>query len=462
MPLPDVPAALLTLLRSGAASSPDLERALGVSQSSVARALRALLADRRVVRFGATRGARYALPREIEGIGSSWPLRQIDRAGNVHDLGELHSLAANQYFLRVSDAAKSRGVVFESVTTGLPYYLQDQRPAGFLGRAVPLRYPELQLPQRVIDWNDDHYLRYLTMRGSDTIGDLILGDAAFDRFLADQARGDAIRAEDRATHYPQLADQVMAGGLPGSSAHGEHPKFAVMLREENGSAHRLVKFSPPLDTPLGQRWSDLLIAEHLAHEVLRSATLATARSRILSFKGRTYLEMERFDREGTSGRIGVVSLFAIDASLYGKLDNWIAAADRLRRDRRLEEQAVTRVRLVAAFGELIANTDRHFGNLSMHDAHAGRFELAPIYDMLPMLFAPEHDQIAPRRFQPPLPTSVTLALWPQARALAQAYWRALGDDARVGEEFRRISGECLRALEALPRTGAFADAATRP
>jgi len=35
------------------------------------------------------------------------------------------------------------------LTAGLPYFLQDQRPAGFLGRAVPQRYPGFDLPQRV-------------------------------------------------------------------------------------------------------------------------------------------------------------------------------------------------------------------------------------------------------------------------------------------------------------------------
>ena len=66
------------------------------------------------------------------------------------------------------------------VTDGLPYFLQDQRPAGFLGRGVPQRFPELALPQRVTDWSDDHYLRYLTQRGSDSVSDLVLGDAALD------------------------------------------------------------------------------------------------------------------------------------------------------------------------------------------------------------------------------------------------------------------------------------------
>ena len=86
----------------------------------------------------------------------------------------MHALSGGEYLLEPAGDSFH----WSGVTQGLPYYLQDQRPAGFLGRAVPLRYPELALPQRVIDWNDDHYLRYLTQRGSDTVGDLVLGDRA--------------------------------------------------------------------------------------------------------------------------------------------------------------------------------------------------------------------------------------------------------------------------------------------
>ncbi len=41
---------------------------------------------------------------------------------------------------------------------------------------------------------------------------------------------------------------------------------------------------------------------------------------------------------------------------------------------------------------LIGNTDRHFGNVTLFDRYEGPFELAPAYDMLPMLFAPQHQQ----------------------------------------------------------------------
>ncbi len=346
---------------------------------------------------------------------------------------------------------------WSGVTDGLPYFLQDQRPAGFLGRGVPQRYPELALPLRVMDWNDDHYLRYLTRRGSDTVSDLILGDAALDDYLTLPRRRTRVRAEERGQDFPRLVSEIMEGAQPGSSAHGEHPKFAVVVDEGAESRHVLVKFSPPVNTAVGQRWSDLLVTEHLAHKVLNGAKVAAARSRIHQVAGRTYLEVDRFDRDGVDGRIGVTSLFSIDSVLYGTLDNWIESAARLSRDRRIDAATLETVRLVSTFGSLIANTDRHFGNLAMFDDYAGNFRLAPVYDMLPMLFAPEHDQITARVFDPPDPAADSLRAYGRARSLAELFWRTCARDARISEEFRKICAACLAALEALPRTGAYGD-----
>jgi serine/threonine protein kinase HipA of HipAB toxin-antitoxin module len=265
-----------------------------------------------------------------------------------------------------------------------------------------------------------------------------------------------VLAAERAERFPQLVTNVMEGALPGSSAHGEHPKFAVLLEEDASSRHVLVKFSPPAGTAVGRRWSDLLVAEHLAHQTLGTAGVAAARSRILVFADRTYLEVDRFDREALDGRIGVSSMYAIDSSLYGELDNWIDSASRLSRDRRIDTATLETVRLVATFGSLIANTDRHFGNLGFFDNYDGKFRLAPVYDMLPMMFAPEHDQVAVRVFTPPDPSTASLRVYGRARALAEQYWRACTQDESISEEFRRICAACLSALEALPRTGAYA------
>jgi hypothetical protein len=189
---------------------------------------------------------------------------------------------------------------------------------------------------------------------------------------------------------------------------------------------------------------------------LTQARLPAARSIILGFGDRTYLEMDRFDRSGVDGRIGVTSLFAIDTHLYGRLDNWIAAASRLYADRRIDDRSLEMVRLVATFGALIANTDRHFGNLALYDRYDGQFELAPVYDMLPMLFAPEHDQVMAHVFEPPIPSSETLRCYGEARSLAQNYWGLCAKDSRISDQFRRICAACEAALQALPRTGAYA------
>ncbi len=114
-------------------------------------------------------------------------------------MGRLYALAAGEYWFA---PAVGSHFAWGGVTQGIPYFLQDQRPGGFLGRAVPRRYPELGLPQRVIDWNDDHYLQYLTQRGSDTVGDLILGDTSFNDYVELQKQRAPIAPEDRSTAVP--------------------------------------------------------------------------------------------------------------------------------------------------------------------------------------------------------------------------------------------------------------------
>jgi serine/threonine protein kinase HipA of HipAB toxin-antitoxin module len=250
----------------------------------------------------------------------------------------------------------------------------------------------------------------------------------------------------------------MAGTPAGSSAHGEQPKFTALLKEGEGLRHMLVKFSPPRATPLGQRWSDLLFAEHLAHQHLREHGIDACNSRVLEYADRTFLEIERFDRTASEGRRGVTSLLAVDTARYGQLDNWIAAAERMNAQGLISGDAMETIRLLSAFGELIGNTDRHFGNLSFYDRYDGKFGLAPIYDMLPMLFAPQSDQIVARELQPSGPSASTLQLWPRARQMAEVYWDRLRQHDGISREFIQISEHSLRALQALPRAGAFAAA----
>ncbi|CAN0265827.1 unnamed protein product, partial [Phaeothamnion confervicola] len=279
----------------------------------------------------------------------------------------------------------------------------------------------------------------------------LLGDVALDQYLAGLRQRSTVTSEERAVRYPQFVTEVLQGDLPGSSAHGEHPKFATLLQDQNVSTPVIVKFSPTLDTQVGQRWGDLLVAEHLAHAQLCAANVPACTSQIHTIANRRFLEVVRFDRSGREGRIGVSSLSAIDTGFYGRLDSWIESAARLHASGFITAETLEQIRLVATFGTLIANTDQHFGNLAFLDRYDGSFALAPIYDMLPMLFAPQHDQIVARTFDPPHPTANTLRAWGRARDMAERYWATLADNTLISEQFRAIAAACFRTLQETAR-----------
>jgi hypothetical protein len=398
--------------------------------------------------MGKTRGARYALRRVIDNIGSDWPIYRVDETGAIQSLGLLGSIERESYYV-AGELARIQGLF-----DGIPYFLEDARPAGFLGRAVPNAYPELELPSRVVDWTDEHFLVFLTRRATDTTGALIVGSESMDRHLAGVQPTPVVSANARTADYPRFADQAMAGAPPGSSAQGEQPKFTAWVGDSRHPRAVIVKFSPPYSTAVGRRWADLLICEHLAHRVLQASGIAACSSEILDCGERVFLQSERFDRVGAEGRLGVVSLFALDTRRYGKLDSWTASAQRLSKDQLLSAEDAERISLLDAFGALTANTDRHFGNITLFDDYEGPFKLAPAYDMLPMLFAPQNDQMVPRQFEPPAPRSVWLPVWSRARSLAEDYWNQLVADGRLSQEFRQLCAASLEALRAMPARGA--------
>jgi hypothetical protein len=68
--------------------------------------------------------------------------------------------------------------------------------------------------------------------------------------------------------------------------------------------------------------ADLLVAEHLALELLAAHGYAAARSAIVTGGERVFLEVERFDRVGAHGRVGYVSLRALDADFGAAPTSW--------------------------------------------------------------------------------------------------------------------------------------------
>lgn len=442
------PAALLVEIRrrllSGPASAAELYRPLGISQATFSRVLSRNPAELLIAGRGP--GTRYALRRAIPGVEPAVPMFQVDAAGKTARFGELHAIHPRGFYFRAAEEGLRPSRFFPD----LPYFLDDLRPSGFLGRLIPRRHPELGAPKSIADWTADDCLRYLTRCGADLIGDLIPGDAAFRRYLDEATRDPAeIEPAAREAEYPKSAREVLEYGDPGSSAGGEQPKFSAHV----APGHRpvLVKFSPKVDNEVARRRSDLLVSEHLALETLRRRDMAAAKSELVFGGGQTFLQVERFDRVPPRGRRGLISLFALDAEFVGAGREWGESGDRLLEAGRIDVAIRDEIRWRELFGGLIANTDMHQANLSFCFDEPQVLGVAPVYDMLPMLYAPQNEQLIARAFHPPRPGPRDAPGWESARRAAAEFWEAVGNDERVSAGFRAVARENRGRVDALGR-----------
>lgn len=442
-----MPASITTALHQlgGQGTSQQLQERLGISQPTASRLLAPLLASGQVVAVGAARARRYLLPREVDGVGRQVPIHAVQPDGKVLFFGTLYPLSAGGFWMEEADREHGQSALHDS----LPWFLYDMRPQGFLGRGFVGRNPALQLPANLAHWSDDHILKALVNAGEDLPGNLIVGAAAFDRYQALDAplRSAAPVVTDPATEYPALAVQALGQPLAGSSAGGEQPKFSAVRHGHPV----LVKFSAADDSAASQRWRDLLVCEALALQTLADAGIPAAVTELVEAQGRIFLQSRRFDRT-PQGRVGMVSLEVYDRQYIGQGTNWVDTAHRSDRagPERLSTDDVRTITLLDAFGALIANTDRHHGNLSLL-LQDHRWRLAPAYDMLPMLYAPVAGEVVQRDFAalPPRPTVHTLPVWPQARELAVRFWQRVARDERISAGFRDTAQANARTVSDL-------------
>ena len=416
-------------------SSSELQRRLGVSQPTVSRLIRR--AGDRVIRIGRGRATRYAAAREVFGHGLSVPLLAVGETGVIDEIATLRSLANGEYF--VDPEAGDfwlRGAAGSGRFRSLPYFLDDLRPSGFLGRRIARRLRrDWGFPGDPREWSDRETGEYLLRRGTDLPGNLVLGDAA-DRVHAE----DPYTVTDRETAYPALAREVLGEGIPGSSAAGEQPKFCVYLPD---AGHVIVKFSPSGEGPEASRWRDLILAEHHALETLREHGVRAADATLHGFSGRAFLESRRFDRCGARGRRPAVSLAMVDAEFAGEGRSWSRVARELRKLGLLDPGSEREMLWAETFGAWIGNTDMHLGNVTLAPL-GDRFELLPLYDMLPMILAPVRGELTPNRPATPVRTVASRDTWAEAGRAAATYWEGLAEDVRLTPEFRRIAGEETR------------------
>ena len=419
------------LLGQGPIASRQIVENTGISQPTVSRALAALGDE--VVRIGSGRSIRYTLRDTARGFASA-PIFRVSDEGQIRALGALVPVRPNGFVMVQAD-----GVTLHS--DGLPWWLFDMRPQGYLGRAYASTYAAgLGLPANPEHWGDTEVVRALLAHGHDAIGNLLIGELARDRFIGMPAPTPV----DRLADYPVLARAAASGEVPGSSAGGEQPKFCAY----SARGHVLVKFSAPDDNPVCERWRDLLLAEHLALSVLGVET------EVFDFGGQRFLEVPRFDRIGQLGRIGVFSLRALDAEFVGDVSApWPSLVSRLVTDGHVHADAVAGSALLWAFGTLIGNADMHAGNLSFVSRHGRPYQLAPAYDVLPMGFAPRSGGAIVDTLPPAsLPVSVDGETWRKALHLAEMFFALVSDCDGFSSRF----SPCIEAMrrhidEAAPR-----------
>jgi hypothetical protein len=413
-----------------------MAKEIGISQPTATRALAAMGDE--VMKIGQKKSSRYVLRDTGRGFGDV-PVFRVDANGKLKALGVLTPVRPDGFVFTQSDGLQVH-------SEGLPWWLLDMRPQGYLGRAYAARYgATLGLPSTLKEWTDSHAVRALLVHGHDLVGNLLLGTMARDKFIAMPELACLTQA-NKAETYASMAVGASQGESPGSSAGGEQPKFTACAETDEGPQHVMVKFSEKLPSPVSQRWRDLLLAEHIALTTLRQAGVAAAQSAVVDFEGQRFLEVARFDRVGTLGRKAVVSLAALDAEFVGAAHQpWPVVTQRLAALGAVTPEAAETAEVLWAFGALIGNTDMHAGNLSWVSEHGRPYSIAPAYDMTPMAFAPSSSGKLPDTVLAiTLHASVRNDHWRTAQAMAQSYLAAL----RASHQFSADFEVCIDALAA--------------
>lgn len=415
----------------------------GINRATLTRSIKTL--GNTVVSGGGSRRTRYALCRSLRGDTSGIPLYRIDLQGQGHEVGRLSLIYPEGSYLSQSEAFPwpMHQDMADGWFDGVPYPIFDMRPQGFLGRNFAHAHAlDLDVPDNPEAWSDDDIMHVLSKTGYDQPGDLILGETAYRKFLElGRSRSKHFLSDSEIeAAYLQAAEHAMRHGDAGSSAGGEFPKFTASRKQNGRHYDVIVKFSGADDSPAVRRWSDLLICEHLASKVLiETLKIEAVSSQPYQFGGRTFLEIERFDRYGEFGRSAVCTLSSINAALVGTAGTaWPKIAEKLHRAGWLHEFDIHRVALVWWFGKLISNTDMHEGNLAFRPG----LRLAPVYDMLPMGYAPLRGGEVPiRHYSTELPLPAEQSAWEIAAATAIEFWKMASEERRISNTFRKICAD---------------------
>ena len=152
-------------------SAPQLCKELSISQSTLSRAIKELGQD--IVRMGLEKRPVYAMKRNIAEVGDSCPVFSVSNSGQLKHALDLIPIKPRSFWVNShSNKYESRHY------TDLPYWLNDYRPSGYLGRLIPKRYPEFSFPADIRLWSAESCIRFWCALGADLPENLIFGQQA--------------------------------------------------------------------------------------------------------------------------------------------------------------------------------------------------------------------------------------------------------------------------------------------
>lgn len=393
--------------------------------------------------LGRGKNTRYALPNAALTGQSQWPLYWVAADGDTHEFATASYAQPNVVHVY--------GNAINTQTDGdFPWFLSPLALRGYLGRAARSRLGAVAQPW---DTHPEQWLFaqqiFAAQSGAlEHAGAVLWGDESLSAWQNSIKQTPHLDSSTTLLNvYDQLAKSAATGPIAGSSADGEQPKFSTRVVDASGTVREvLVKFSPQRNTPFGDRWHDLLFAEAIASNVLRDFGFDVPATRVLTGPNRTYLESARIDRAGDTGRRHLLPLKAVHSAFtHGSQRHWADTVYKLAAQKRIAQTAVATTQTLYAFGQLIGNTDMHFGNLgviveSPEQIAKGRVSLAPCYDMLPMRFKPEaHSDFGYTTFSAELNAALPRHIANVAKAMAAEFWRRVSDEASVSSDWREFA-----------------------
>lgn len=357
-------------------------------------------------------------------------ISRVTRNGQVERLGQW--LPRERVLDLDREGFPLRGPGRHQLEGELPWIFWDMCPSGYLGRRLQRKHPQLGLAEDPNEWTAEHVLHAVTQFGSDLSGNLLVGDESVRQFKKLRYSSNPL------DHIPELktAREDAEHVRPTSALGGERPKLLITSEVR---AH-LVKFPPRATSPGGQRWRDLLRVEALCSRVLRSFGVNAARSKAKSGMGQMLLVVERFDRMPPRGRVGVGTLFYLALERWGDMEiSGPEVVARLHSEGAIDAASVETCARVHAFSAAIGNNDAHLGNYALLFDDEGRATLAPIYDVLPMIFAPRNDELPDQRITRRA-TPIDPAVAPWVDALVRAVEGEPGISRGFKDLWRRYVG----------------------